>query len=73
MVRREGLFDWFVQNPYRKFLGRMMEKICKYGLGEVLGGSGALGRCGHVDFDCSFGSGFAVTDGAVDGAVVGAG
>ena len=36
-------------------------------------GVGRLGRGGDIDFDCTFGSGFAVTDRAVDGAVVGAG
>lgn len=41
--------------------------------GQVLDVDGRLSRGGDIDFDCTFGSGFAVTDRAVDGAVVGTG
>lgn len=72
MARREGTF-LLCARFVPKFLGGGEDvRYVRVFRGAVLGAGVGLSRRGHVDFDCTFGSGFAVPDGAIDGAVVGA-
>lgn len=71
MVRREGRFSLCARFVPKCRGGGEDVRYVRVFREAVLGAAVGLSRGGYIDFYCTVGSGFAVTDGAIDGAVVG--